>query len=119
MRLRLRVQERLYHALKFGVFRRVDFGHHAPDTASAKMNAKALEKAHSQYQRAALSLASLKASNDFKSIEEHWENFLNAANKVFTKHLGKPHPNITPAGIGESALAYLKQMIAEAEKLSV
>jgi hypothetical protein len=35
-----------------------------------------------------------------------------------TMHLGMPHPIVTPAAIGDSALAYLQKMLIEAEKLA-
>jgi hypothetical protein len=50
-----------------------------------KMNVKALQKARAALVRAQQNLASLKASNDFLSIETHWEAFLDNANKVFTR----------------------------------
>jgi hypothetical protein len=190
------------------------------------MHEKAPRKARAAYTRAAQHLTDLKGSNDFQGIEEHWEGFLNEANKVFTRlehgskalpsnaawwgkharewktdpllqyirgardatehsiqeiaasdpgrftqieptaaelaehtermdkagkpwanlglyevvlphvrvievinrrrqisyhppttHLGKPHADLTPAAIGDAALAYLEKMIDEAEKL--
>jgi hypothetical protein len=49
------------------------------------MNVKALQKARAAFARAQQDLAGLKASNDFPSIETHWETFLDNANKVFTR----------------------------------
>jgi hypothetical protein len=50
-----------------------------------KMNIKALQKARAAFARAQKSLLNLKQSNDFPTIEEHWEGFLDDANRVFTR----------------------------------
>ncbi len=49
------------------------------------MHDKAIQKARAAITRARQSLASLKASDDFLSIEGHWEAFLDNANRVFTR----------------------------------
>jgi hypothetical protein len=49
------------------------------------MNATALRKARSALGRAKKELADLIASNDFDTLERHWERLLDEANKVFTR----------------------------------
>jgi hypothetical protein len=49
------------------------------------MNANALRKARSALSRARQALTELKASQDFITLEGHWERFLDEANKVFTR----------------------------------
>ena len=49
------------------------------------MHAKAMGKARAAFARAEQSLTALKESNDFPSIETHWEAFLDNASKVFTR----------------------------------
>jgi hypothetical protein len=61
------------------------------------MHAKALQKARAAFARAQQNLASLKAANDFPSIETHWEAFLDNANKVYTRL--EQAANATPKGM--------------------
>ena len=49
------------------------------------MHVKAMQKARAALARAEQNLASLKASNGFSAIEEHWEQLLDNSNKVFTR----------------------------------
>jgi hypothetical protein len=49
------------------------------------MNAAALRKARSALGRARQELRDLIVSNDFNTLEKHWERLLDEANKVFTR----------------------------------
>jgi len=49
------------------------------------MDNKAVSAAHKEFQQAAESLESLKASVDFASAEKHWVAFLGSAHRLFTK----------------------------------
>jgi hypothetical protein len=49
------------------------------------MDKNAVKAAGVEYDRAAESLALLKAANDFPTVEKHWVAFLGSAGRVFTK----------------------------------
>jgi hypothetical protein len=55
-----------------------------------------MQKAQAAFARAQQNLADLKTSNDFPSIETHWEAFLDNANRVYTRF--EQAANATPKG---------------------
>jgi hypothetical protein len=81
---RRRSKERLHHLLKLGFFRRVRLSH-GSILRIATVHEKAMQKARSAIAHAQQNLTDLKASNDFASIEAHWESFLDNANRAFTR----------------------------------